>query len=48
MAEGSREYRTLNATKRFPPGPGPTGSLRVLAGLHRDPTAVMTDLRARH
>ena len=48
MAVGSREYRTLNATKRLPPGPGPTGSLRVLAGLHRDPTAVMTDLRARH
>src|SRR3954454_18119846 len=48
MAAGSREYRTLNATKRLPPGPGPTGSLRVLAGLHRDPTKVMTDLRARH
>ena len=48
MADGSREYRTLTATKRLPPGPGPPGSLRVLAGLHRDPTAVMTDLRARH
>jgi hypothetical protein len=48
MANGSREYRTLTATKRLPPGPGPAGSLRVLAGLHRDPTTVMTGLRARH
>jgi cytochrome P450 len=48
MAGGPREYRTLIATTRPPPGPGPAGSLRVLAGLHRDPTAVMTGLRARH
>ena len=48
MADGSRQYRTLIATKRLPPGPGPAGSFRVLAGLHRDPTAVMADLRARH
>ncbi len=48
MADGSRQYRTLTATKRLPPGPGPVGSIRVLAGLHRDPTAVMADLRARH
>src|SRR6476646_1933912 len=48
MADGSREYRTLIATNRLPPGPGPAGSVRVLAGLHRDPTAVMSDLRARH
>jgi cytochrome P450 len=48
MADGWREYRTLIATNRLPPGPGPASSLRVLAGLHRDPTAVMTDLRARH
>jgi cytochrome P450 len=48
MAGGPREYRTLIATTRPPPGPGPAGSLRVLAGLHRDPTAVMTGLRERH
>jgi hypothetical protein len=48
MADGPREYRTLIATNRLPPGPGPAGSVRVLAGLHRDPTAVMSDLRARH
>jgi cytochrome P450 len=48
MTDGWREYRTLTVTNRFPPGPGPAGSLRVLAGLHRDPTAVMAGLRARH
>jgi len=48
MGDGPREYRTLIATNRLPPGPGAAGSLRVLAGLHRDPTAVMSELRARH
>jgi hypothetical protein len=48
MVNGSREYRTLISTNRLPPGPGPAGSLRVLAELHRDPTAVMTKLRARY
>src|SRR4051794_22785928 len=48
MAGGPREYRTLIATTRPPPGPGPAGSLRVMAGLHRDPLAVMTGLHRRH
>ena len=48
MVNGPREYRTLIATNRLPPGPGAAGSLRVLAGLHHDPTAVMSELRERH
>ena len=34
----------LNGRHRFPPGPAALGSLRVMTGLHHDPTAVMSGL----
>ena len=35
----------MTVVNRYPPGPGRTGALAVLAGLHHDPTAVMLDLQ---
>ena len=38
----------LQATHPLPPGPGATGSLRVLAGLHHDPTGTLGALQRRY
>ena len=42
------ENGALTHVDRLPPGPGRAGALAILAGLHRDPTAVMLDLQRRY
>jgi cytochrome P450 len=48
MGNSCDNIATLIGVHRPPPGPGALGSLRVLAGLHEDPTAVMTGLHERY
>ncbi|MGN6378206.1 MAG: cytochrome P450 [Gaiellales bacterium] len=38
----------MTSPNGYPPGPGAAGSLRVMLGLHHDPTGVLAGLQRRH